>query len=135
MIYACAVQQHKHDCYMRTDKDTFASIRKIYKKVDSTTSQLLPQFQTVTGFDTVNYFFNVSKRVVSEGASSGIKPFNMTVELGSSNITTESVNNEVKKLKKNIQKYFYRGKEVEGLEFVETRMRQYNEIKTKTKQI
>ena len=59
----------------------------------------------------------------------------MTVELGSSNVTTKSVNNEMTKLKKIIQRYFYRCKEVEGLEFVETRIRQYNEIKTKTKQI
>ena len=47
--------------------------------------------------DRVSYFFNVSKRVVFERASSGITTFNMIVELGSSNITTESVNYEVTK--------------------------------------
>ena len=51
----------------------------------------------------------------------------MIVELGSSNIITESVNNKVTKF---IHRYVYRGKEVK--EIVETRMRQYNENKTKT---
>ena len=97
MIYAYAVQQPKHDWYMQTDKDTFVSIRKIYEKFDSTTWLLLPQFHAVTGCDRVSYFFNVSKRVVFERASSGITTFNMIVELGSSNITTESVNYEVTK--------------------------------------
>ena len=62
----------------------------------------------------------------------------MIVELGSSNIATESVNIEVTKLKKKLFKgIFYRGKQVERLERLEfeTRMRQYNEIKAKTKQI
>ena len=97
MIYAYAVQQPKHDWYMQTDKDTFLSIRKIYKKFDSTTWLLLPQFHAVTGCNRVSYFFNVSKRVVFEPASSSITTFNMIVESGSSNITTESVNYKVKK--------------------------------------
>ena len=50
-----------------------------------------------TGCDRVSYFFNVSKRVVFEPASSSITTFNMIVESGSSNITTESVNYKVKK--------------------------------------
>ena len=66
----------------------------------------------------VSFFFKVSKRVVFERVSSGITPFNMIVELDSSNIITESVNNEVIKF---IQRYVYRGKEAEGI--VETRMR------------
>ena len=61
-----------------------------------------------------------------ERASSGIMP----VDLASSNIKAESVNNEVTKF---IQRYVYRGKEMEGI--VETRLRQYNEIKTKTTQV
>ena len=96
MIYAYAVQQPKHDWYMQTDKDTFlSSIRKIYENFDSTTWLLLPQFHAVTGCD--RYFFNVSKRVVFERTSSSITTFNMIVESGSSNITTESVNYKVKK--------------------------------------
>ena len=97
MIYVYVVQQPEHDWYMQTGKDTFVSIRKIYEKFDSTTWFLLPQFHAVTGCDRVSYFFNVSKRVVFERASSGITTFNMIVELGSSNITTESVNYEVTK--------------------------------------
>ena len=54
---------------MHTDKDTFVSIRKIYEKFDSTTCLLLLQFHAVTGCDRVNYFFNVSKRVVLKRAS------------------------------------------------------------------
>ena len=46
------------------------------------------------------------------------------------NIIKESVNNEVAKF---IQRYVYRVKEVEGI--VKTRMRYYNEIKTKTTQV
>ena len=97
MIYAYAVQQPEHDWYMQTDKDTFVSIRKIYEKFDSTTWLLLPQFHAVAGCDLVSYFFNVSKWPVFERASSGITTFNMIVELGSSNITTESVNYDVTK--------------------------------------
>ena len=97
MIYAYAVQQPKHDWYMQADKDAFVSIRKIYERFDSTTWLLLPQFHAVTGCDRDSYFFNVSKRVVFEQVSSGITIFNMMVELGSSNITTESVNYEVTK--------------------------------------
>ena len=114
---------------MQTDKDSFISTRKIYEKLGSITCLLLPQFHAITGCDTVSYFSNTSKRVVFERVSLGITPFNMIIELGSSNIITESVNNEVIKL---IQRYVYRGKEVDRT--VETRMRQYNEIKTKTTQ-
>ena len=46
------------------------------------------------------------------------------VELDLSNITTESVNNEVIKF---IQRYVYGGKKLEGI--AKTRMAQYNEIK------
>ena len=118
MIYTYAVQQPEQDWYMQTDKDSFISIRKIYENLASTTCLLLPQFHAVTGWDMVSFFFKVSKRVVFERVSSGITPFNMIVELGSSNIITESVNNEVIKF---IQRYVYRGKEAEGI--VETRMR------------
>ena len=62
-----------------------------------------------------------------ERASSGITTFNMIVGLDSSNIITQSVNNKVTEF---IQRYVYHDKEVEGI--VETRMRQYNEIKAKT---
>ena len=130
MIYAYAVQQPEHDWYMQTDKDTFVSIRKIYEKFDSTTWLLLPQFHAVAGCDRVSYFFDVSKWLVFERTSSRITTFNMIVELGSSNITAK-----VSKLwsdKIYSQSLFYRSKEVEGIN--ETRTRQDNEIKTKTKE-
>ena len=97
MIYTYAIQQPEHDWYMQTDKDSFISIRKTYEKLASTTCLLLPQFHAVTGWDMVSFFFKVSKRVVFERVSSGITPFNMIVELGSSNIITESANNKVTK--------------------------------------
>ena len=58
-----------------------------------------------------------------ERTLSGVKPFNMIIELGSSNIITELVNNAVKKF---IQKYVYLAKEVERI--VATIMRQYDGI-------
>ena len=73
----------------------------------------------ITGCDTVSYFFNVSKQILFERASSGIMLFNMIFNYHYTNIITESVNNEVAKF---IQRYVYRGKEVEGI--VETRIRQ-----------
>ena len=79
---------------MQTDKDSFVSIRKIYEKFGSTICMLLPEFHAVTGCDMVNYFFNVSKGVVFERASSDITPCNIIVEIGSSNMITESVNND-----------------------------------------
>ena len=54
----------------------------------------------------------------------------MIVELGSSNIITESVHNKVTKF---IHRYVYGDKEVE--EIIKTRMRQYHEIKTKAPQV
>ena len=104
--------------------DNFTSIRKIYEKFDSTTYLLLPQFHAITGCDKFSYFFNFSKRLVFERASSGITPFNMIVELGWSSIIAGLVNIELTKF---IQRYVYHGKEVEGI--VETRMRQYNKLK------
>ena len=74
------------------DKDSFASIRKNYEKCGSATCLLLPLFHAITDSDTVSYLFNVSKRVVLERTSPDIKPFNMIVELASSNIITDSVN-------------------------------------------
>ena len=73
----------------------FFSIGKTYEKCGSATCLLFPQFQAITRCDKVSYFFNVSKRVVYERASSGITLFNTIVELGSSNIIAESVNMEV----------------------------------------
>ena len=84
MIYSFVVKQLKHDCLMQADKDSFVSIRKIYKKCGSTTCLLLQQYHTIIGCDTVSYLFNVLKRVVFE-QTSGILPFNVIVELGSSN--------------------------------------------------
>ena len=119
MISSYVVQQPEQDWFTQTDKDSFVSIRNIYETFGSTTCLLLPQFETVTVCDTVSYFFNVSKRVVLERTSLGIPPFNMIVELGSSNIITESAKNEVTKF---FQRYVYRGKDVEGI--VKTRMKQ-----------
>ena len=129
MVYAFVVEHPEHGWYMQTEKHSFVSIR-IYEKSGSTICLLLPQFHAITGCDTVSYFFNVSKRVVFKRASSGVTPFNMIVESGSSNIIRKSANNEVTKF---IQRYVYRGKKVEGI--VKIRMRQYYEIKTKTTQV
>ena len=85
MIYSYVVQQPEHDWLMEAEKGSFVNIRKIYERFGSTTCLLLPQFHTITVCDTVSYFFNVLKRVVFERTSSGIPPFNMIVELGSSN--------------------------------------------------
>ena len=85
MVYSYVAQQPEHDWLMEANKDSFVSIRKIYEKFGSTTYLLLPQFHTITVCDTVSYFFNVLKRVAFERTSSGIPPFNMIVELGSSN--------------------------------------------------
>ena len=71
---------------MQTDKDSFVSIRKIYEKPGSTTCLLLPVSR--------NQFVIW---LVFEQASLGITSFNMIVELGSLNIITYSVNNEVTK--------------------------------------
>ena len=129
MVYAFVVEHPEHGWYMQTEKHSFVSIR-IYEKSGSTICLLLPQFHAITGCDTVSYFFNVSKRVVFKRASSGVTPFNMIVESGSSKIIRKSANNEVTKF---IQRYVYRGKKVEGI--VKIRMRQYYEIKTKTTQV
>ena len=110
---------------MQTDKNTFANIRTIYEKFGSTSCLLLPQFHAIICRDTVSYFFNTFKLVVFERAPLGITSL---AEFGSSNITTESVNNEVTKF---IQRYVYNSKQVKGI--AETRMGQYNEIKTKTR--
>ena len=53
---------------METDKDFFVSIRNIYEKFGSTTCLLLTQFHAITGCDTINYFYNVSKLVVFKRA-------------------------------------------------------------------
>ena len=66
MIYAYVVQQPEQDWYMKTDKNSFASIRKMYEKIGSTTSMLLSQFHAIRGGNTVTYFFNIPKRAVFE---------------------------------------------------------------------
>ena len=93
---------------MQTDKDSVVSIRKIYAKLGSTICLLLPQFHVITGCDTVSYFSNVLKWVVFERVSSGYSPFNMIFD-----------------------KIY--SKEAKGI--VETRMRQYNELKMKATQV
>ena len=75
-ISSYVVQQPVQVWLVQTNKDSFVSIRKICNKFGSSTCLLLPQFHTVTGCDTVSYFFDVSKRVVFERTSSGIPPFN-----------------------------------------------------------
>ena len=87
---------------------------------------IVAQFHAITGLDTVSYLLNVSKRVLFERTSSGVTPFNIIVELGSSNITIESVNNAVTKF---LQKYLYLAKKVERI--VGTIMRQYDGIQTR----
>ena len=74
---------------------------------------LLPLSHAIAGCGTVSYFFNVSKRVLFEGALLSVTPFNVLVGLGASKIIVKSINNDT----------------------IETRMTQYNEIKTKTTQI
>ena len=70
----------------------------------------MSQLHTIAGCDRVSYFFNVSKQVMFERVLSGVMSFNVIVELGSSNIVTESVNDEITKF---IQNYVYRDKKVE----------------------
>ena len=115
---------------MQIGKDFLDNIRKIDDKFGSATCVLLQQFYAIRDCDMVSYSFNVSKRVMFGRALSRITPFNMIVELGSSNIITDSVNNEAMKF---IQKYVYRAKVVEKI--VETRMRQFHEIETKRTQV
>ena len=80
VIYANAVQQPEQEWCMQTDKDFFVSIRNIYEKVGSTTCLLLPQFHyNHRLLDVVSYFFNVSKQVVLERASSGITTFDIII--------------------------------------------------------
>ena len=90
------------------------ALENFFEKPGSTTCLLLPVSR--------NQFVIW---LVFEQASLGITSFNMIVELGSLNIITYSVNNEVTKFIKIV----YRSKEVEGT--VEIRTRQYHEIKTK----
>ena len=100
MIYAYVVQQREQDWYMKTDMNSFASIRKMYEKIGSTISMLLSQFHLIRGGNTVTYFFNISKRVVFEWAPSFVTLFIMRVQLGSSSVIRETLNNEVKNLSK-----------------------------------
>ena len=107
------VRQREHDWYIQTDKDPHINIREINENFGSTTSLRMSQFQAITRCDTVSYFFNVSKRVVFERLLSGIMPINMIGELGSLNVITESVNNEVTKF---IQRYVYRAEVMERMD-------------------
>ena len=90
----------------------------------------LPQFHSLTGCDTVSHFFGIPKACVFEQLLKDTSAAHLTEKLGKSASTvSEDLLCQVMSF---IQKYVYRGKTNE--ELVETRMRQYNTMKTNTTQ-
>ena len=89
----------------------------------------LPQFHSLTGCDTVSHFFGISKTCVFERLLKDTSAPHLIEKPGESATVNEDLLYQVMGF---IQKYVYRGKTNE--ELVETRMRQYNTMKTKTTQ-
>ena len=90
----------------------------------------LPQFHSLTGCDTVSHFFGISKACVFERLLKDTSAVHLIEKLGKSASTVSE--DFLCQAMSFIQKYIYRGKTNE--ELVETRMRQYNTMKTKTTQ-
>ena len=79
-IYSYVVQQPEHDWLMEADKDSFVNIWKFMKNL------ALPLVCCCHSFIQSQFVIRyVLKQVVLEQTALGIPPFNMIVELGSSN--------------------------------------------------
>ena len=94
-----------------------------------TTSLCIRQFHSLTGSDTVRHFFRISKTCVFQRLLTDTSAAHLIEKVGESATVSEDLSYQVMNF---IQKYVYRGK-TNG-ELVETRMRQYNKMKTKTTQ-
>ena len=130
MVYAFALTSPPYDWYLQIDNGKIVSVEKIYQNFGKTTSLCLPQFHSLTGCDTVSHFFGISKTCVFERLLKDASAAHLIEKLGKSASTvSEGLLCQVMIF---IQKYVYRGKTNE--ELVETRMRQYNTMKTKTTQ-
>ena len=89
----------------------------------------LPQFHSLTGCDTISDIFGISITCVFQRLLKDTSAAHLTENIGKSATVSEDITYHVMSF---IQKYVYRGKTNE--ELVETRMIQYNTMKTKTTQ-
>ena len=115
------------DCAMAIGASITSSGEPSYPP--ETTSLCIRQCHSLTGSDTVSHFFRILKTCVFQRLLTDTAAAHPIEKLGESATVSEDVSYQVMSF---IQKYVYRGK-TNG-ELVETRMRQYNKIKTKTTQ-
>ena len=101
----------------------------MYQNFGKTCSLCLHQFHSLTGCDTVSNFFGIPKTCVFQRLLKVTSATYLSENFGESAIVNEDLLYQVMSF---IQKYVYRGKTDE--ELVETRMRLYNTMKTKTTQ-
>ena len=129
MVYAFALTSPLD---LQIDNGKIVSVKLInfYQNFVKTISLCLPQFHSLTGCDTVSHFFGISKACVFERLLKDTSAVHLIEKLGKSASTVSE--DFLCQVMSFIQKYIYRGKTNE--ELVETRMRQYNTMKTETTQ-
>ena len=112
---------------LKIHKDSFVDIGCIYDHIGDTASLQLPAFHSVTGSDCTSFFYRASKKQVFSKWHRNDTKMNLLSGLGQAIVVTADTENNVQQF---IQKCVYSVRVDEVI--VDTRMRQYNNLKVKT---
>ena len=128
LVYSFALTIPNNNWFLQTDKDQYVNISAIHDHIGNEVSLILPSFFTLTGCDTVSYFFRKSKKCIFDKV---LRKPDLAVTLldglGKEKFVSTATLVNIMRF---IQLFVYGGKDTESL--VETRIRNYDATTVKT---
>ena len=127
MIWAFVALQIKHKWFLKYDASKYVDIESVCIFLGKDLSLALPAVHALTGCDTTSYFFGAGKVKILQKLLKGPDKLNLLTSLGQERKLGLV---DVEKVKEFIHATVYNGKK--GETYVETRIRIYKDMKTKT---
>ena len=91
LVYAFALTSPPYDWYLQIENGMIISVSKMYQNFGKTTILCLPQFHSLTGFDTVCHFFGISKICVFQRLLKDTSPSHLNEKLGETATVSEDL--------------------------------------------
>ena len=127
LVWAYAYHQIKNEWFFKYENEKYAEISKICEYLGPQICLVLPAFHALTGCDTTSYFFRAGKVRIFKKLISDPAKCKLLLPLGQEKILGES---DIESVKEFIRTVVYSGKE--GENYVETRIRLYQNLKSKS---
>ena len=129
LVFAFAAKDIKYSWAMKIDHNKYINIQKVVQYLGKEIALKLPHVHAITGCDTTSFMFSVGKIKVLKKCMKQIKQLDLLSGFGESSVINHEIIQNVSKF---IQTVCYSGFKDENL--VETRVRLYRKMKTKTLQ-